>query len=531
MSGPRMWPAALPQAVIADRYRAAEVKVWRRLRDALSAEWTVFYSRPWLGVTRTGGERDGECDFIVAHAKRGFLAIEVKGGGISYDPATDDWISRDRDGVRHRISNPIEQAKKAKYELDRRLKASRGFPSSRNYRMRHGVIFPDAESPPGNLGMDKPRELFCCHDDLPNIARWVDQRMAGGDEEDFGRDGVVELERMLALPFRLRAPLASSLSDDDQMIDSLTPQQFHILDAIQALPRVAVGGGAGAGKTVVAMEDAARSVQAGLTTLLTCVSEPLAVAIAERMQGSGVVVESFDRLCSRVAGKPFTEASGPQLLHDAMLSDPSLRFDAIIVDEAQDFRSHWWIALEAALRDVRLSRIHAYYDSNQSVYGDLSGELAGFQMAPIALTRNLRNTRTIHAAASQFYEGLPVTADGPQGESIQWIKERDAVGAAIEEARRLLVQERVAPCDLAVLTVTDAAVEAVRSALPRSAADVVAVATIAGFKGLDRRAVVVAAEPAIADDRSLAYVGLSRARTHLSVAGPSEILEWLRSVA
>lgn len=529
MSGPRMWPAVLPQSVLADRYRAAEVKVWRRLREALGPDWTVFYSRPWLGVTRTGGERDGECDFVVAHPRRGFLAIEVKGGGISYDPSMEDWLSRDRDGFRHRISNPVEQAKKAKYELDRRLKASRGFPAARNYRMRHGVIFPDALAPPGNLGVDKPRELFCCHDDLPRIAQWIEQRLAGGDEEDFGRDGVVALERLLAFPFSLRAPLAASLSDDDQVIDTLTPQQFHILDAIQALPRVAVGGAAGAGKTIVACEDAARSAQQGLRTLLACVSEPLAEALRERMKGSEVAVESFSALCRRVSGRPFTEAQGPQELHDAMLAAPAERFDAIVVDEAQDFRSHWWIALEAALRDVRLSRLHAYFDANQGVYGDLSGELAGFQMAPIALTRNLRNTRTIHAAASRFYEGLPVTPDGPEGGEIQWIEDSNAIGAAIEEARRLLVQEKVDPRELAILTVTESAVDGVRSALPKTASAAV-VSTIAAFKGLERRAVVIAAEPSLADNRALAYVGLSRARAHLSVAGGTALLRWLRTL-
>lgn len=530
MSGPRMWPAALPQAVLSDRYRSAEVKVWRRLSEALGSDWTVFYSRPWLGVTRTGGERDGECDFVVAHPRRGFLAIEVKGGGISYDPSTEDWISRDRHGFRHRISNPIEQAKKAKYEIDRRLKASRGFPSNRNYRMRHGVIFPDAEAPPGNLGADRPRELFCCHNDLARIAHWVEQRLAGGDEDDFGRDGVVALERLLAVPFSLRVPLAASLSDDDHVIDTLTPQQFHILDAIQALPRVAVGGGAGAGKTIVACEDAARSAQQGLRTLLSCVSEPLAAELSTRLTGSGVVVESFAMLCRRVSGQTFTEAQGPQLIHDAMLAAPDERFDAIIVDEAQDFRSHWWIALEAALRDVRLSRIHAYYDSNQSVYGDLSGELAGFQMAPIALTRNLRNTRTIHAAATRFYQGLPVTPDGPEGGEINWIEDSSATGAAVEEARRLLVHEKIAAGDLAVLTVTDAAVDQVRAALPKPAADAVAVSTITAFKGLERRAVVIAAEAALADDKALAYVGLSRARTHLSVTGAPDLLRWLRTL-
>ncbi|MFN3354309.1 MAG: hypothetical protein ACK4Z5_11930, partial [Brevundimonas sp.] len=199
------------------------------------------------------------------------------------------------------------------------------------------------------------------------------------------------------------------------------------------------------------------------------------------------------------------------------------------VDEAQDFRSHWWIALEAGLKDIRLSRIHAYYDTNQSIYGDLSGELAGFQMAPIALTRNLRNTRAIHAAASRFYAGLPVTADGPEGGEIRWIESAAAVGAAIEEARRLLVHERIAPEDLAVLTVTPSALREIESALPQTRAGV-AVSTIADFKGLERRAVVIAAEPALADDRALAYVGLSRGRTHLSVAGSADLLRWLRAL-
>lgn len=107
-----MWPSRLPGEVTGSRYREAEVRVWKALRDQLGQGWVVFYSRPWLGLTSSGGERDGECDFVVAHPSHGVLAIEVKGGGISYDPAGDDWWSRDRDGIRHAIK--IRSSRRAK---------------------------------------------------------------------------------------------------------------------------------------------------------------------------------------------------------------------------------------------------------------------------------------------------------------------------------------------------------------------------------------------------------------------------------
>lgn len=531
MSGPRMWPSVLPAQVRADRYRAAEVKVYDRLKAVLGPDWTVFYSRPWLGLTATGGERDGECDFIIVHPRRGFLAVEVKGGGVSYDPALDVWTSRDRDNIRHRISNPVDQARKAKYELNKRLEVQKGWPAGRNIRMRHGVIFPDVKAPPGHLGADKPRDLFCCRDDMSRIADWVTDRLAGGDEDDLGRDAIQVIERLLAAPFTLKVPLASTIADDEAVIAALTPQQFHILDAVEALRRVAVGGAAGAGKTIVALEDAARLSAAGHRTLVTCVSEPLALDLAARLSRTDVVVQSFAQLC-RTEGTgsatEFSDETDPQRLMDHMQEKPESRFDAIIVDEAQDFRSHWWIALEAALCSTESGRIHAYYDTNQSVYGDLTGELAGFQLAPIRLSRNLRNTKAIHQTSSRFYAGLPVVADGPQGGDVVWIAvEQDLEAAVRMEARRLLLHEDIRATELAVLAADAAVVARLRRTLTEFIAKGLVVETIEGFKGLECPVVLLLADSQLADQNGLAYVGLSRARSLLIVMGSAPILGWL----
>ena len=79
------------------------------LQEVLEDPFVVFYSRPWLGEKPDGEEIDGECDFVVAHPDLGFLALEVKGGAVAYDPEMDRWTSRDRFGFLHYIKNPVGQ--------------------------------------------------------------------------------------------------------------------------------------------------------------------------------------------------------------------------------------------------------------------------------------------------------------------------------------------------------------------------------------------------------------------------------------
>ena len=71
-----LWPRKLPRSVLDDPRRRAEVRVYDRLADVLDDSFHVFYSSPWLGTDSLGNERDGECDFLIAHPIHGILAIE-----------------------------------------------------------------------------------------------------------------------------------------------------------------------------------------------------------------------------------------------------------------------------------------------------------------------------------------------------------------------------------------------------------------------------------------------------------------------
>ncbi len=132
--------------------------------------------------------------------------------------------------------------------------------------------------------------------------------------------------------------------------------------------RVAVKGELGLAKTFVAMEKARRLARNGKRVLLLCFNRPLADFLAKRAEG--FVVETFHKFaaqfCKR-ASIPFKEPADDSkkeefwsteaavLLHQAMQVYPDERYDAVIVDEAQDFKPDWWIPVEGLLKNTSSS--------------------------------------------------------------------------------------------------------------------------------------------------------------------------------
>src|SRR5205814_4846685 len=69
------------------------------------------------------------------------------------------------------------------------------------------------------------------------------------------------------------------------------------------------------------------------------------------------------------------------------------KYDAIVVDEAQDFSAAWWPPTLACLRDQETSGLYAFLDEAQRVF-DRHGEVP-IPLPPIVLEENIRNTRQI----------------------------------------------------------------------------------------------------------------------------------------
>lgn len=551
-----LWPRKLPRSVLDDPRRRAEVRVYDRVADVLDDSFHVFYSSPWLGTDRLGNEKDGECDFLIAHPDHGILAIEVKGGKeISFDPRDGQWRSTDHGGFVHKIKDPVAQARSAKHEILKRLNESPRLPK-RFIHAAHGVIFPGTGSAPGNLGADRPASIFCCSRQLQQeLGGWVDSRLKAGQRpencEALGHDGIAALERLLARPFTLSFRIGAALADADTEFRVLEPSQYHVLDVIADIPRALIRGGAGTGKTVVAVEEALRSAAAGRKTLLTCHSRPLAMNLERKLKDvENLTVAGFHALCGRIshqAGVPppsnisereLYETALPNALYRAMENQPALKWATIVVDEGQDFNADWWIAIDACL--THGGHLRVLMDSNQRVYESAGVSVHDLSVVPVRLSRNLRNTKNIHSAASVHYSGPEIIADGPDGLEVSWISAENAdqkVEAAYRELRRLVFNEEVAPGDIAVLVNGPAARTSLverssGTSIPLTDAETMAledvvVDTVRRFKGLERPAIILIVSGDEMDRRELAYVAFSRARAYLCVVSSRGEAKWL----
>lgn len=539
----RMHPRTLAPHILSDSKRSSEVRVYDRIRDQVPDDYVCYYSRSWHQADTDGAEYDGEADFILAHAQYGLLFIEVKGGRVSCREEDEQWLSTDRDGFRFKIKNPIAQARSSKHHFLKRLSDNRRL-GRRFIRARHAAVLPGSARPARALGPDAPLEIIAFGDDMDTLGKWlVDRIREGGDarEQPLGLDGMHALGELVTGHFELRAHIGTSLAEDAQVIERLTAEQAWLLDSLEDNREMAISGGAGSGKTVLAIEKAFRSSADGRRTLLTCFNAPLANYLKELCKDrQNLVVGSFHSICHTIAeqsGTPLPRNSGPEYfetllpeaLVEAVTSSSELGFDTVIIDEGQDFRDSWLNALRLCLRDINTGEFYMFYDDNQRLFAQDDMFIRALPQSSISLTRNLRNTRRIHALMSRWYQGKSNRAVGPEGEAVGVIgvKRPDLAFVRVNERVAHLVRSgQATPGQIAVLTGRASDVEAglfrISVAETCRADNIhperIIFDTVRRFKGLSRPCVFVVGIEDISEPE-LVYVATSRANLLLEVVG------------
>ena len=232
----------------------------------------------------------------------------------------------------------------------------------------------------------------------------------------------------------------------------------------------------------------------------------------------------------------------PEALANAVILDATLAFDAIIVDEGQDFRDGWLTALHLCLRDTKAGAFYVFYDDNQRVYHRDGGWLANLPQSKYHLTRNLRNTRSIHASSRPWYASPRVSrASGPEGQPVVW----KAVGPhqSLESLLAttladLMEQHGVKPGEIAILTPASTANHSMArggriggvtfSSAGADADGKLIFDSVRRFKGMDRPVVLVIDADLLVDPE-VTYVALTRPSLLLKVFGSAATLTRLRA--
>ncbi|RDH76911.1 nuclease [Mycolicibacterium moriokaense] len=522
---------------------AAERKVYQALLDQLQPADRVI-----PGQRVTDHLKDHEVDFVVAIEGAGIVCLEVKGGEVWHDGR--DWRQK-RGGHDHRI-DPVRQAREACYALRAFIENDDRWTQGR-LRWDHVVVLPNTEIGADFALPECPRWKVVDRTDLATLVdklRYVLVRQEL-DRPLLTQTGIEQLSTALSgrgLP--QRSVVARALANEDAA-DALTEHQAVVLDAIQLLKRVEVRGGAGSGKTFLAMEQARRLSAKGQRVALLCYSHGLAsyleriTAAWPRKQQPAYVGEFHD------LGKLWGAAEGPDEAivtaetakfweHDLPLQMAELamdlalghRFDSIVVDEAQDFADSWWEPILIALKDPDEGGLYVFTDEGQRVFSRHGSPPV--PLAPLILDHNLRNTRQI-ANAFQPLVDHPMRFLGGEGPAVTFVacSREGAMDVGDDEVDKLL-DEGWRPEDVALLTTGSRHPEQKERQAAGSAAywdsfwdaEQVFYGHVLGFKGLERRAVVLVVNETSQFERSRErlYVGLSRARDQLVVCGDPDFI-------
>ncbi len=404
----------IPETCPPETASRAERELFAAFKEKLSDAYTVFHSLPWLR-DEARGLREGECDFLVFHPRNGVLAIEAKTGLVAFENGK--WIEEKPDGRRRSLDkDPFRQAEDSIHTIVKdHLAPALGMDRTIPIPFGHAVALPDVQKLSGKLAIHMRPELLLVAMDLKGPQSRIEailKRYGAPPARGLSEEQTRKAMDVLLPFFRVIRCLGSQLAEQEEGLIRLTDFQWTVLESMSEHTRLKIEGCAGSGKTLLACRKALDLAAEGARVLLVCYNKALGerLAVDLRQGASRVEATHFHSLCMRAAQTArvdfampkeegdvsrFWEETAPRLLEEA-LGKPNAdrwRFDALIVDEGQDFATSWWKPLLGMLRDPKDGVVYIFFDPQQDLYKrqqdlPISGP-------PVRLQFNCRNTQRI----------------------------------------------------------------------------------------------------------------------------------------
>jgi Nuclease-related domain/UvrD-like helicase C-terminal domain len=540
-------------------------------------EWTVLHSldlAPWNRGLRT------ELDFILIVPEAGILCIEVK----SHENITFDGDRWHPETIKR---SPFKQAVDGRYTFHRRLTELASH--LKHVPVVHCTIFP--RSPfqiHKNLSV-QPWELMdsrsfrsfdtglkLCSDLKARIQRSIAADSNILPLSQHLSQAQVETILQCCLPIQKRNPAAREEIErrHEHLERLLRDQQKPVVQLASLNNRLVVSGGAGTGKTLIAIEVACRAAEKGHRVGLVCFNQLVGDWMAERAKKiapgtptlvTGRAIQIMAEMTGLEIPKSPTRDFWDNILPDKLeerLTDPDFgsnaKFDYLVVDEAQDLlaRTRLWSCLSQFL-------IGGFERGAFAIFGDFENQVLGERglmtenLARLIsaakpsrweFAENCRNYRiigdtavTLSGLGKSVYSGYmriggsfanyDITFyehDGAQLDKVaQWIKDFKTQGYK--------------PSEITVLSFRsdeNSAAHRLRNQGFKmrpawAAGDFTGFASVHSFKGMENKAIILTDVILTNDDinRYLFYIGMTRATESVRVlcdeSSKTNILDWL----
>jgi hypothetical protein len=508
----------------------AEKRVFDKLRsmsfDDKSGSYTAYHS---LNLTRHAYKRFGEIDFLICGPK-GLFVIEVKGGGVSCSDGVWHYINRYGEDNTSR-EGPFKQADTALHGLISDLHENIPSHILDHFSIGYGVIFPDCKW--DVAGSEWDPHTIADQRDYNRLEKWFEKlflywRSKDGGKREADKSSLIAVKSYLRPEFEAVISLYAQTQEAEEKIVRLTDDQLTMVDVVEANPQVMCSGGAGTGKTFLAMELARRWTAEGKNVLLACKSPWLKNFLSDHfvMPRLTVSIASSVKMACRRAEIDF--------------------FDALIVDEGQDlFDMGSLDSLESVIKGgLAEGNWCIFHDKNNQAgllgafEPDAFEYLMSLKPAHVPLSTNCRNTRIILEKVQNTLGadmGVSGVGEGPRIREHRASEEKVAAELLADEIFELINQGGLAPANVTILSpfkfenscLVGLPEKLVRKIIVLDEFSIgsfppqqTSFSTIADFKGLENEAIIVVDLPKPdMNGVNIApyYVAMSRARSVLSL--------------
>lgn len=551
----------IPPVIGSDHGSSGERRIFASLQASKFPDsWFCLHS---LTLTRHPHKRQAEVDFVLV-GPDGIFCLEIKGGRFSVKNGR--W--RYQDGFAD--ETPFQQVNSAMHAMIGMLASDRFQLDFEPKHILHGfgVIFTDQVFAQRSIEWDLETVLDAeaYHAAESRIDAYLRRLIAHWQKQTRGTGlshaRTLNVLKCLRPEFEQYKPLRSGMDFVESTLVRLTEQQYEKLDSIDRNRRIICSGGAGTGKTFLAKINAEHHAARGQKVLFLCFNPVLASYLRSQIKTDGILVSSIhEYLVSQLpAGHDF---SGIPSSHDLQsrkyLEELPSAFvevsasyggkpehDVIIIDEAQDCLSMPYLeALDFMVKgglEKGIWRLFLDVENQRNVQGVFEQEALSMLelMDPVwcELSENCRNTQPI-VTRTKLMTGLDFCSAPPvEGEQVdfRYVEEPRTMGDEVLKAVRDLLKLGLLPGEITVLVEGNIAAAVLQSdsvelhPLLRESASVfpfhgVTISSVADFKGLENRAIILADLMESEDDvlRYRWYVAMTRGRQRLIVIIPDSM--------